>query len=690
MTRQKPLFARLLAAAAMTLVAVPAIAQPDVPVGRTVTASFDDGRWLTRRETIELRFSESPTPLRGRTAVVIGNTDWTDLFETAGTVMRYQPAGLPLPSGASSVVVYQIDEDGDWNEIGRFTLQVLNAAGLESAALGPSASINLTGQAAIDPAPADTARERYQDVTYTLGWLSTLVRRGWTTTAQINTVGVGRREQALRFNTLAAEAPLLDLSDYVVAFERGRGRIAAGHVSWDAQRHLVNQFATRGIAAKAQFGPAVDVSWHAMNGSSLVGWGNPTGLSRRVHQIVGADVGVELVPARPGAARFSATFVDASVLPLSGFTEALVNDAEKSRGIGLRFIGAGVAPRLAIDGGFSRSRFSNPDDPLLAQGASLVPTRADSQNARYLDLSYAILPPGIGTLSAAFRHSRVDPLYRSIAAQAQADLMENVVAITGGMREATSEFAWTVSHDDLDDLPSIMRTSTRVATWRSAVPLAAFTRGTPAALPVVSFSLNRMRQFGDGLPANSLFDSASQVPDQLTTSQTLGAEWQARNGRVVYEWNRSLQDNRQAGRATSDFRTVMHTIGAGLAPTTAFEVGAEIGLEGIDALEQGTHDVTRRAGINATWRPGRTTSIGATVSRTFSGNDPRTRKGRSSDFTLQLTQDVAFAPRSPNRLQGQGFVRFARRTNRLTDLEFGASSQDQSWVLNTGLTFRIF
>ena len=684
MTRQKALFARLLAVAAMTLAAVPALAQP------AVSASFADGRWLTPRETIELRFPESPSPLSGRTAVIIGHTDWTDLFETVGTVMRYRPAALALPSGASSVAVYRIDQDDNWSEIARFTLQVLNAAGFESATLGPSASFNLSGQAAVDPPPTDNSRRRYQDLTYTLGWLSTLVRSGWTTTAQMNTLGAGRAGQALRFNELGENAPLYDLSDYLVSFEHGRSRVALGHVSWDAQRHLVNQFATRGIAATIQFGPAVDVSWHAMNGSSLVGWGNPTGLSRSVHQIIGADVGVELVPARPGAARFSATFVDASVLPLSGFTEALVNDAEKSRGIGLRFKGTDVASRLAIDGGFSRSRFRNPDDPLLAQGAPLVSTRATSQNARYLDLSYAILPPGTGTLSAAFRHSRVDPLYRSIAASSQADLMENVVAITGGVREATSEFAWTMSHDDLDDLPSMMRTSTRVAAWRSAVPLSAFTTGAPASLPVVSFSLNQMRQFGDGLPANSLFDSVSQVPDQLTTSHTLGAEWQASHGRVVYQWNRSLQDNRQSGRATSDFRTMMHTIGAGLAPTTAFEVEAEVGFEGIDALEQGTHDSTRRVGVNGTWRPGRFTSVGASLSRTFSGNDPRTRHGRSSDFTFQLTQDVVFAPRNPNRLRGQGFVRFARRTNRLTDLEFGANSRDQSWVLNTGLTFRIF
>jgi hypothetical protein len=691
MTQRMTSFGRLLAAgAALILAAAPASAQPRAPVARTVTASFQDGRWLAARDTIEVTFPELPASPGSRPAILIGDTDWTDLFETAGAVMRYAPGAIPLPSGESSVVVYQIGTPGGvWNEVARFTLRVLNAAGFERAALEPSASINLAGQAAIDPAPADNARERYQDVTYTLGWLSTLVRSGWTTTTQINTVGAGRREQALRYGTLAAEAPLLDLSDYVVAFEHTRGRVAAGHVSWDAHPHLVSQFATRGLAARVRIGPAVDVAWHAMNGTNLVGWTNPTGLDRRTHQVVGGSVGVEMWPVRPGAARLSATWVDASVLPLSGFTEALVNDAEKSRGMGLRFIGSDAARRLAIDGGFARSRFTNPEDSLLSQGTLVVPTRETSRNARYLDLSYAILPQGTGSLSAAFRHSRIDPLYKSITAPAQADLLENVVAITGGLRQAISEFTFTVSHDDLDDLPSLMRTSTRLAAWRSAVPLASFNARAPA-LPVVSFAFNRMHQFGNGLPGNSLFDSASQVPDQITTSQTLGAEWQPGTARLTYEWNRSLQDNRQPGRESADFETVAHAFGAGVMSTSALDVGAEVSFEGIDALEQRTHDTTRRLGINATWRPGRTTSIGGSLSRTFSGNDPRTRKGRSSDFTLQLTQDVVFAPRSPNRLRGQGFVRFARRTNRLTDLEFGADSQDQSWVLNTGLTFRIF
>jgi hypothetical protein len=37
------------------------------------------------------------------------------------------------------------------------------------------------------------------------------------------------------------------------------------------------------------------------------------------------------------------------------------------------------------------------------------------------------------------------------------------------------------------------------------------------------------------------------------------------------------------------------------------------------------------------------------LSRTFSGNDPRTREGRASDITLQFTQDVALMRGSPNR-----------------------------------------
>jgi hypothetical protein len=130
-----------------------------------------------------------------------------------------------------------------------------------------------------------------------------------------------------------------------------------------------------------------------------------------------------------------------------------------------------------------------------------------------------------------------------------------------------------------------MRTSTHVAAWRSAVPLASFAARAPA-LPMVSFAFNRIRQFGDGSLGNSLFDSASQVPDQITTSQVLGAEWQPGTARLTYEWDRSLQDNRQPGRESADFETVKHTFGVGVMSTAALDLGAEVAFEGIDALEQ--------------------------------------------------------------------------------------------------------
>ena len=663
-----------------------------------VAASFSDGRWLSPEDPIELRLSEAVPIDQGRLAVVIGRTDWTALFDVTAEVLRYRPSLVRLPRGESQLTVYLVSPGQEWRQLAQFPLRVLHPGGFEQVAAQPTVEISSLGQAAFDRRPEvlPTDRERYHDAKATLGILATLVRRGWTSRNQINLLGVSNRQEALRFASEGEGAPQLDVADYLLDLEHARGRFSVGHVQWDAHRYLVSQFATRGVAAGVRIAPALDLSLHAMNGTSIVGWSNFFGLDAHEHQVLGATLGLELVPGRPGGLRLSASYLDGSLRPLTGFNDALVNDAETSRGGALRLTASYAGGRFLLDAGYSTSRFDNPADPLLAQDFDLVPVHRTTRDAQYVDASYALLngvQVGESTpvnLTAAVRHSRVDPLYRSVAALVQADQLQNTFELTGGIGQLASQFAWADGHDNLDRLPSLMTTTTRTATWTSALPLASLREEPAAWLPALTVTLNWQHQAGDGLPQDSLFDSLSHVPDQTNSGQTVALEWVGERWRAGYQLNRTLQDNRQPGRELADFETLVNTVGVGLLPRPSVELSVDLSLEDAENREAAATDLTRRIGLSGSWRPAARTSVSGTVTATFTSNDPEARDGRTTDLNLQFTQGVRFLPRRPEWLHAQLFVRFSRQTIRLTDALFGLADRQQFWSVNTGLTFRIF
>ena len=120
-----------------------------------------------------------------------------------------------------------------------------------------------------------------------------------------------------------------------------------------------------------------------------------------------------------------------------------------------------------------------------------------------------------GRLTAAYRHERADPLYRTIAAVVQADRSNNVFELVGGIGEMSLQFSHTRYRDNLDDVPSILITRGRDYALTASAPFA-FIFGIasrPAWLPSFSYAFQRSHQKGDGVPDNSGARSTF-VPDQ--------------------------------------------------------------------------------------------------------------------------------------------------------------------------------
>ena len=176
--------------------------------------------------------------------------------------------------------------------------------------------------------------------------------------------------------TLSSRGSAVELT---VQLERGRTVLGLGHVSAGSHRHLMNGFASRGVSATVRGGVA-SLAVGAVNGSSIVGWNNISGLNNGDHRVYSATLGLELRPRRPGALHLDATVLDGSLLPQTSFTQGAVVDAERSTGGGVQLSATTPGERLRAAAGYSRSRFDNPDNDQELTGTSgVVPVERETR-----------------------------------------------------------------------------------------------------------------------------------------------------------------------------------------------------------------------------------------------------------------------------------------------------------------------
>jgi hypothetical protein len=714
----------LFAPEAKTIRAAPETALQEL----SISGNFADQE-LAPNRTIELRLNRPLSPLEGRVAVFIGATDLTSLFAATGNSLSYTPNLIPLPAGETPVTVYLVSPANEWREVARLTLRVntepVVAPGADpaqpaqpqqptadpapAAADGkwqftPSLTLGMKSQMAERHFPATNRPERPTFSDFTLqGTAKTEMTRGWLNAqTQFDVVGSSFQKEALRFGERGNDAPQVDLSNYLMQFQLNKAKLQVGHTSFGTNRLLISGYGSRGVTLSLPLTRRSDVSFAAMNGTSIVGWNNFFGLNRRKHQIVGGTLGFEFLSQRPGGLRLEAGALHGSLLPLAGFNQGVINDAERSNGASLRLIATDKTQRFKLEGGFARSRFNNPTDPLLDRNLPVVPVRETARNARYLDASYTALKDWklslakTANLVVNFRHERVDPLYRSVAAFMQADRQQNQVEIAGN----AGDFTFTASHqrfnDNLADIPSILKTLTRRDVVIAGLPLASLlneaAKQSPQAawLPRLSYNLDRTHQFGKGLPGNSGFDNLSQVPDQISTNHLFNAEWQWEKWRLGYRFNQSFQDNRQPGRALADLRNLINGFTVGLNPHAAFDLNFDLNVESAKNFEARRTDRTLRAGAGTNWRMTPKTTLNATVSNTLIGDIARTTRNRNTEFDLQWSYSFGFGETGWKKMKGQFFIRYADRYARARDFLFGLDNQTRLQTLNTGLNFVFF
>ncbi len=681
----------------LSLLSVSLALVPLVNAAELEPRSFRSGEWIETDHPLRLQIQEGETPIAGRLVFFIGTQDATALMRQTGiNEYTYAADVLPLTSGSQQIKLYAVDQDNQWQSVAELTINVLTKTGLEVAEVTTRFDVTESSQfkqeARGDAFAADP--ETYDNMAMSTGLTTQHKRGSWEARSNWNIVSTSVQAEALRFGQLQNDAPKTDLSSYLFEVEKGNGKLAIGHVNFGNNSLLINGLANRGIVGNYRAFDRLDFSVTSQSGQAITGYNNFFGTSNySSNSIQAAALGFDFL--RGGAQlRAELSYLTAEVTSDLNFNVGEVADSERSSGLGLTITGQSTGGRLRGNAVFAKSRYTNPFDPFLAQGFTLVDAQASTDNARTIKLDYDWLRPdpntGTGsTLTMTLQHERTDLLYKSIGAFVTPDVEANTLSLTGLIGQISWQLQAKHSRDNLEDLNSVLTTVTESKSLTISIPLQSGANEPNLWLPQnLGLSSQHLHQYGDNLPIG--FDPNSHVPDQVNVLHSLNVAWQIGSQSIGYNVNWSDQDNRQPGRAQADFRDVNHGLNLNLTLSQQFRLGLNFGAVIASDIEQSLKRYTDSASVSIDWRIGDKVSI--------TGNYGLTRGRDSEDFAesdnyttqTQVTYTFELALFGARKLPGQLYLRHALNSNYSLNNQFQFESEGRSWSLNGGFNISMF
>ncbi len=656
---------------------------------------------VSKHGRIVLQVGRSTADRHARLAIFVGRSDVTRLFrrERAGKLVL-QSKLFKLPSGEQELVVYVVQDATQWKEAARFDIKVRLAGGLEEAEFSPRLELNQKSQfdegrsvdAGLSP------RGNYADLAGQGGFSTRFKRDDWELHTAWNFVGSSVREEALRFG-IKDNAPKVDLTDYLVELGVHRGEFGIGHVSFGDHALLLSGLSNRGLVFRQPLGQRFEFAVSAQSGQAITGYSDLLGITGSDNYISGASLGFEFFKDRPGGLRLDVMYLNSKVLSNLNFNTGEVPDAEENTGLGVRLKGSTPGGRIRGSAEFARSEYSNPEDPFLAQGATLVPVDETEQDARTIDLAFDLLQnrqlgeDRYATVTFGFRHNRSEPLYRSVAAFVSGDQEANASTLYATIGRFSFRGEYSESEDNVDDIPTILKTKTDNLSLSYGLPLKGmFIRddgSTRAWLPEnFSHGYNRVHQFGANLPPS--FDPLTHVPDQVSENHNINVGWNFSGVNLNYRFSLGDQDNRQPGRANADFRNVTHGANVGLQMTDKLNFGLGANFTDAHDDEQDITRTTQSYTLSIDWTLIESLSFRGYYSLTDSDDSRGLAENRGWTSLTEITWRFEF-PWGPDRkAPGQMYLRHSAQGNQFLDNVFGFASYPNTWSFNGGFSLSLF
>ena len=683
-------------------------------------------------------------------------TDVTSLFVRDNLRLRYDGKLWPLPLGDSEMIVYFVTAENGWKPVARFPLHVAqagveeNASGESSPAptflrtrsqffapvagpavddeltnsddsssgqqgaaqtqplaktsnhktkFAPSLTLTFTAQ----PAQATFPGPQPQRATFTQLDLQASLKNNseydeFKSQSSIDFAGSSFQQSALRFGTLGNAAPHVDLSSYLIHFETGKVKYDVGHFTFGTQRQLINGFSSRGLQISVPFLKRFDLTVASMNGTQVVGYDNFFGIARAKHRMFAATLGIEFNRKRPGGLRLEVTALNAYFQPINGVNRGVVTDLQRSNGVAVRLIVNDKAQRFHFEGGFTRSFFASPSDPTLNQGATLVALPNLTRNAHYLEVSYQLLRNHLLTktkrtnLIFAFQEENVAPLFRSLGATTQADKIQYSLSVNASINDIVAQFVQTNFHDNLRNIPSILRTLNGLTHFSVAAPANELINRSKSSpwMPRLAYAYDRVHSFGAAIPVNGGFElDLNSIPNLVGTNQTFTADWQVKKVTWGYAFNHSFQDNRQPTRERADQGVLVNTGRIGWVMSSHLNLNLDLSAESAANKETGRIDRTFRVGPAINWQLTKQMSLTMNLANTVAGDAANTSHSRNTEFDAAWTYRFTRGNEQMKKVSGQFFIRYANHYSHALERLLPSDSlrKVQTLTASLGLTF---
>jgi len=699
--RESKLFRLLPIAAMMSTV----FASSNAMAFNVIETNVGENSWLSSSDTITVKINKGDRIDDPGIRFIVNKTDVTALFvENKPGVYRYNNSIIPLPTGTTSLVIYKINADGKWEKLNEYPLQVKTALGFKESEVTPSVNVSIrseieNGYNGDSIAPPEE-EQKQTEMTTNISLNSNSSNDDLNMQTSFNLVGVSKDEEALRHGEKGNEAPKLDLSDYLVEINKGSNKLSIGHISFGNNRFLISGFGSRGISYNGKLGKSesLDIAIIKMNGTSVVGYSNISGLTDNSnHYVSAASVGYDFDNQQPGRLRMELTYLDASLLPLTNFDSGEIPDAEISSGYGIKLLAANEKGSLRGEFTYASSRYTNPEDPFLFQGDDVVAVEEQTDSARHAEMSYEIFRTEADesgnsySMTATISHERVDPLYKSLAAFASADTQTDIASLAIQLAQISVQYSNTRNQDNIEDLATILKTKTDTDDISLSIPFKQIFSSNGEEnnwIPNLDLQFNRTHQYGANLPIT--FDPDSHIPDQVNESNNIRLSWNTEKLSFGLSQSVSEQDNRQTGRAEADFKNTNKSIDVSYQFTSNFNT--TIGFGKVEAYDKEniltTFDNTYSFGMNWNITDKLQFTTNYSEANNYDSANNATRDGYSGNAQLSWQFEIpGFASK---KLPGQLFINYTMQNNRSKDNVFISETNSHDWTINAGLSISLF
>lgn len=550
----------------------------------------------------------------------------------------------------------------------------------------------------------------------------------WELNATANFLGVTNQEEALRFDKLDNQAPSFDLNDYIIESTIGPVTLSLGDQCYGNHPLLIDNFCSRGVGLKAKISEHIDISFATLRSTSIVGFGDITGLQDFGNTLTAATLGIDLLKNNAEGVRIEFTYMDGVRKAKENFNIGEVVDAEKSNGFGVRLRGSDNSGRFRFDAAWARSRFTNPNndnqllfdnvqstdgsfgendfgldnsfnpdpDPLLNNVASElnqirpVAVEATTKTAYSLEASYDLFQNiSLGndktfSLNINGCHERIADQFQSLGAAVSTGQQQTLIGLSGELAGANFQFEQSWQEDNLDNVATILKTKTRSTSFSLGLPLQSMFNTEKVWVPNLNYSYQRVHQFGANVPFPDLsgFDP-TEIPDQISIDHQFSAEWSSQNWSLSYTLSHSSQDNRQPSRELADFITTDHQLAFSLQPTSTLQLNVGYGFNRANSVEEGITRVTHGPTLGLTWQFFPNASLALNYNLTINSDSLNQSFARSDALEAALNWQFQVGQSGT----GNAFLRFSRQTNLNRDNQFGFNSNAKTTTVTAGVSF---